>query len=59
MSAPENKDWFALWREAVERVIATTSARDRTREGTPERAAAEKEQQIAVAAYRKIAGQIQ
>jgi hypothetical protein len=50
----EDQTWYREWREALERVIATSMARDRTITGTPERAAAEKDCDAALAEFRKI-----
>lgn len=54
----EDQAWYSQWREALERVIAGSMARDRTRVGTPEREAAQKECDAALAAFRAIANQL-
>jgi hypothetical protein len=54
----EDQRWYREWREALERVIATSMARDRTVAGTPERAAAESDCDAALAEFRKIANQV-
>ena len=53
----EDQPWYPSWREAVERVIAARKVLDDTKEGTPEREAAEREHHAARAAYMLIAKQ--
>ncbi len=52
----EDQPWYREWHEALHRVIST--ARDRTVAGTPEREAAEREYDAALAEFRKIANQV-
>jgi hypothetical protein len=54
----EDQPWYREWREALDRVIGASMARDRTVAGTPERAAAQGECDAALAAFRKIANQV-
>jgi hypothetical protein len=52
-SPDEDQPEYPAWREAAERVIAALL--DSTKEGTPERAAAEREHQAAYRVYMLIA----
>jgi hypothetical protein len=54
----EMPPWYHEWREALESVIATGIARDRTKRGTPEREAADREHDDALALFREAAQQI-
>lgn len=54
----ENQPWYREWREALDRVIGAAMARDRTVAGTPEREAAEREYDAALAEFRRIANQV-
>jgi hypothetical protein len=54
----EDQPWYREWHEALEGVIATSMARDRTVAGTPEREAAQRECDSAMAAFRDIANRI-
>ena len=54
----EDQPWYREWREALERIIAASMARDRTMVGTPEREAAQRECDSAMAAFREIANRI-
>jgi hypothetical protein len=54
----EDQPWYREWREALDRVISTTMARDRTVAGTPEREVAEREYDAALAEFRRIANQV-
>jgi hypothetical protein len=54
----EDQPWYREWREALERVISSSMARDRTVAGTPEREAAQRECDAALAAFRKIANKV-
>ncbi len=53
-----DQPWYREWREALNRVISTAIARDRAVAGTPEREAAEREYDSALAEFRKIANQV-
>jgi hypothetical protein len=55
---PEDRALYQQWRAALERVIAASMARDATMVGTPEREAAQRECDVALAAFRGIANQI-
>jgi hypothetical protein len=50
--------WYSEWHEVLERVVAATMARDAARPGTPEREAAEREHEAALAVYREVAQRI-
>jgi hypothetical protein len=50
----EDQTWYREWREALERVISSSMARDSTVAGTPEREAAQRECDAALAAFRTI-----
>jgi hypothetical protein len=54
----EDQPWYREWREALERVIAASMARDQTAAGTPEREAAQQECDAAMAAFREIANRL-
>ncbi len=54
----EDQPWYREWRAALERVISTSMARDRTTAGTPEREAANRECDIALEEFRRIANQV-
>jgi hypothetical protein len=54
----ENQPWYREWRAALERVVSTSMARDRTVAGTPEREAANRECDRALDEFRKIANQV-
>jgi hypothetical protein len=54
-SPDEDQPEYPAWREAAERVIAARRVLDSTKEGTPERAAAEREHQAAYRVYMLIA----
>jgi hypothetical protein len=47
----ENQAWYAEWHEVVERVVASRMACDSTAVGMPEREAAEREYDSALAAF--------
>ena len=47
--------WYHQWHEALERVIAAQMGRDSTKPGTPEREAADREYDAALAVFRSIA----
>ena len=59
MATPvEEQPWYPLWREAIERVIAASEARNKEQAGSPAWDAANAVYQAALAAYRIVAGQI-
>jgi hypothetical protein len=51
----ENEPWYRECREVLDRVIAAQVRRDATRPGTPDREAADREYDAALAAFRSIA----
>jgi len=51
----ENQGWYAEWREMVERVEAARRACDSTAPGSPQREAADREYDVALAAVRSAA----
>jgi hypothetical protein len=55
---PEDQVLYGQWRAALERVIAASMARDATSVSTPEREAAQRECDAALAEFRKIANQV-
>jgi hypothetical protein len=55
---PGDQALYKQWRAALERVIGASMARDATMVGTPERKAAQRECDAALAAFRDIADQI-
>jgi hypothetical protein len=54
----EDQPWYREWRKALDRVISASMERDRTVAGTPEREAAQRECDAALAAFKKIANQV-
>jgi hypothetical protein len=50
--------WYEEWREALGRVVAATMARDAAQPGTPEREAAEREHEVALAIFCEVANRI-
>jgi hypothetical protein len=54
VAVAEQQPWYPLWREAIERVIATRAIRERARPDTVERQAAEADYQAALKAYRSV-----
>ena len=54
----EDQAMYEQWRAALERVIAASMAREATMVGTPEREAAQRECDAALAAIREIANRI-
>ena len=54
----EDQPWYREWREALERAIAASMARDATKAGTAEREAAQKECDAALEAFREIANRL-
>jgi hypothetical protein len=50
--------WYPEWRKALESVISTGVARDHTKRGTPERQAADREHDDALALFREAAQRI-
>jgi hypothetical protein len=53
----ENQPWYSEWKKTTDRVIAALMARDSTKQGTPEREAADREYEAAIAAFRLLAEQ--
>jgi hypothetical protein len=51
----EDQPWYPEWHEVVERVVAARMARDSTKPDTPEREAADREYDVALAAFRSAA----
>jgi hypothetical protein len=54
----EDQPWHQEWREALDRVIAAQMRRDGAKLGTPEREAANREHEAALAAFRALAEKI-
>jgi hypothetical protein len=54
----EDEPWYQQWHQSLERVIAAQMARDATKLGTPEREAADREYETAMADFRVLANQI-
>ena len=53
----EDQPWYSEWKKTMDRVIAALMARDSTEPGTPEREAADREYEAAMAAFRLLAEQ--
>ena len=53
----EDQPWYSEWKKTTDRVIAALMARDSTKQGTPEREAADREYEAAIAAFRLLAEQ--
>ena len=51
----EDQPWYPEWRDVVDRVVAARMALDATRPDTPEREAADREYEVALAAFRLLA----
>jgi hypothetical protein len=51
----EDQSWYPEWKQTVDRVVAARMALDATKPDTPEREAAEREYQVALAAFRSAA----
>ena len=44
----EDQPWYSEWKKTTDRVIAALMARDSTKQGTPEREAADREYEAAI-----------
>ena len=53
----EDQPWYSEWKKTTDRVIAALMARDSTKQGTPEREAADREYEAAIVAFRLLAEQ--
>jgi len=55
----EDQPWYPEWRAVVDRVVTAQMARDSSTAGTPEREAADREYDAALAAFRSAAERFQ
>jgi len=55
----EDQPWYPEWKKTVDRVVAARMALDATKPDAPEREAAEREYEVALAAFRSAAEQFQ
>jgi hypothetical protein len=51
----EDQSWYPEWKETMDRVVAARMALDTTKPDTPERAAADREYEAALAVFRLLA----
>jgi hypothetical protein len=51
----EDQPWYSEWKQTVDRVVAARMALDATTSDTPEREAANREYETALAAFRLLA----
>jgi hypothetical protein len=54
-----DQPWYPEWHAIVDRVVTAHMARDSSTAGTPERKAADREYDVALAAFRSAAGRFQ
>ena len=55
----EDQPWYPEWHAVVDRVVTARIARDSSAAGTPEREAADREYDTALAAFRSAAERFQ